>query len=379
MPTDTPVNPGELRRTPLYELHQALGARMVPFAGYAMPVQYAPGILQEHLHTRASASLFDVSHMGQIEVSGPDAARHLEALMPVDLLGLPCGQQRYALLTNERGGIIDDLMAARLAPEHFLLVVNAANKAADLAHLRAGLPATVEVGLREDRALLALQGPAARGVLPGLDRHLDALCFMDVSSFDFHGVEVVISCSGYTGEDGFELALPAARATELARRLLADERVAMAGLGARDSLRLEAGLCLHGHDIDADTTAVEAALAWSISPARRPGGERTGGYPGCDIIAAQLRDGAPRLRCLLQPEGRAPVREGAPIVDADGRRCGQISSGGYGPSVGAPVAMGYVDAAACAGALFAQVRGRNIALQRLARPWIQGRYRRRAS
>jgi aminomethyltransferase len=269
----------DLARTPLYDLHVELGARMVPFAGYAMPVQYRAGILKEHQHTRAAAGLFDVSHMGQIELRGARAAAALERLVPVDIQELPPQRQRYALFTNERGGILDDLMVSNCG-DHLLLVVNAACKQADVDHLRAQLPAAVAIEPMPEQALLALQGPAARAVLTRLAPAAGALVFMQTAVLAVAGITCRVSCCGYTGEDGYELSVAADAAEALARRLLAEPEVAPVGLGARDSLRLEAGLCLYGHDISTDTTPVEAGLTWAISKARRPGGARAGHYPG---------------------------------------------------------------------------------------------------
>jgi aminomethyltransferase len=365
----------DLAQTPLYDLHLRLGARMVPFAGYAMPVQYRDGILKEHQHTRVGAGLFDVSHMGQIKLHGAGAAAALERLVPVDVVDLPPGRQRYALFTNEQGGILDDLMITN-AGDHLYLVVNAACKGADIEHLQRNLPADVTVEPLPDRALLALQGPAARAVLARLAPAAAQLNFMQTAALQVAGFDCWVSCSGYTGEDGFEISVHAVQAQALAERLLAEAEVAPVGLGARDSLRLEAGLCLYGHDIGIDTTPVEASLAWALSKARRPGGARAGGYAGAVAIERQLAEGAPRQRVLLQPEGRQPVREGAEIVDATGRVVGRITSGGFSPSAGVPVAMGYVETAARTGALAALVRGRPIPLAPQRGPFIPHRYRR---
>ncbi|MBK3425932.1 glycine cleavage system aminomethyltransferase GcvT, partial [Methylobacterium ajmalii] len=308
-----------LRETPLHALHGEAGARMVPFAGYSMPLHYPLGLLKEHLHTRRAAGLFDVSHMGQIAVrarSGDpgDAARALETVLPIDVLDLGVGRQRYGVLTLPGGGILDDLMLAHLG-DHYLLVVNAANKAADLAHLldAIGTACTVEP---VERALLALQGPGADAALA---RHLPAVAgmrFMDARTIAFGGEEGVVVRSGYTGEDGFEVALPAASAVALARALLAEPEVKPVGLGARDSLRLEAGLCLHGSDIGPETSPVEAGLAWAIPKVRRLGGDRAGGFPGAERILAELEEGPARLRVGLKPEGRTPVRAGAALYAA---------------------------------------------------------------
>ncbi len=361
-----------LLRTPLHALHVELGARLVPFAGYEMPVQYRDGILKEHLHARAQAGLFDVSHMGQIRLRGADAAAALEQLVPVDIIDLPPNRQRYALFTNAQGGILDDLMVTN-AGDHLLLVVNAACKQPDLAHLRASLPASVDIEYLETQALLALQGPAARAVLSRLAPGANALRFMQAAAVAIDGIDCWVSCSGYTGEDGFEISVPAAQAERLARRLLAEPEVAAIGLGARDSLRLEAGLCLYGHDIDAATTPVEAALGWALSKARRPGGARAGGYPGAAVIEQQLVDGVARQRVLLKPEGRQPVREGSVIVAGE-REVGIVTSGGFGPSLGAPVAMGYLQRDALEQPLQAVVRGKPVPLALQRGPFAPHRY-----
>ncbi len=331
---------GKTRRLGLHDLHLELGARLVPFAGYEMPVQYADGVLKEHLHTRSAAGLFDVSHMGQVilrpKSSMEALGRAFEALMPVDVLGLAEGRQRYGLLTDDAGGILDDLMFANRG-DHLYVVVNASCKAADIAHLTAAMP-EVAVEPVTDRALLALQGPAAEAVLAAVLPGVAAMRFMD------HRVigDIWVSRSGYTGEDGFELSLPDARAEAFARRLLASPGVAPIGLGARDSLRLEAGLCLYGHDIDRTTSPVEANLNWAIQKSRRRGGAREGGFPGAARILQELAEGPARLRVGLQPEGRAPMREGVELFAGDGTPVGRITSGGFGPSLNAPVAMGYV-------------------------------------
>src|SRR5438445_2441936 len=310
--TETP-----LKRTPLHALHVARGGKMVPFAGYDMPVQYAAGVLREHLHTRSSTGLFDVSHMGQIALhpkSGKveDAALALERLVPQDVLGVAPGRQRYAQFTNDQGGILDDLMVANFG-SHLFLVVNAACKAEDEAHLRASLSDACVIEPLADRALIALQGPKAESVLAKLCADAPAMRFMDAGPRRVAGIDCFVSRSGYTGEDGFEISVPAEQAEILARALLEHSDVLPIGLRARDSLRLEAGLCLYGHDIDITTTPVEGALEWSIQKSRRAGGARAGGFPGADHILPQLEKGAPRRRVGLRPEGRAPVREGAPL------------------------------------------------------------------
>ncbi|MBR1219884.1 glycine cleavage system aminomethyltransferase GcvT [Bradyrhizobium sp. U87765 SZCCT0131] len=380
----SPPDSAALKRTPLHELHLALGGKMVPFAGYDMPVQYPLGVLKEHLHTRASAGLFDVSHMGQIRLrpkSGriEDAALALERLVPQDILGLAPGRQRYAQFTNDRGGILDDLMVSN-AGDHLFLVVNAACKADDEAHLRAHLADACDIEVLDDRALIALQGPKAAEVLATLSPTTAAMRFMDCGPHQVMGIPCIVSRSGYTGEDGYEISVPAAEAAALAEKLLAPEAVQPIGLGARDSLRLEAGLCLYGPDIDFATTPVEAALEWSIQKARRTGGARAGGFPGADIILRQLVQGAPRRRVGLLAEGRAPVRgHTALFVHADDpAQAGLVTSGGFGPSRIAPVAMGYVPAAyAETGTqLFAEVREQRLPLRVAPMPFVPHAYKR---
>jgi aminomethyltransferase len=337
---DTTAGAAPLKRTPLHELHVARGARMVGFAGYEMPVQYPAGIIAEHLHTRAQAGLFDVSHMGQIRLHGAAAAAGLEALVPGDLQSLGLGRMRYTLLLNEAGGILDDLMVTRVA-DGLMLVVNAARKDADLAHLQAQLSSGAAIEPRFDRALLALQGPRAASVLARLAAGVDRIPFMSAAEVSLGGVRAYLSRSGYTGEDGFEISLAAADAPGVAERLLAEPEVLPIGLGARDTLRLEAGLCLYGHDIDETTTPIEAGLAWTIGQRRRT----EGGFPGAVAILRQLADGPPRRRAGIRPDGRAPAREGTQIIGLAGNPVGRVTSGGFGPSVGAPIAMGYVDSA----------------------------------
>ncbi len=365
----------QLRRTPLYQLHRDSGARFAAFAGYDMPVQYPGGILSEHQHTRRAAGLFDVSHMGQLTLSGGGAAAALEALMPIDVIDLPAGRQRYGLLTNASGGILDDLMVTNLGDRLFL-VVNGACKAADIAHLRANLTGSCVLKVLEDRALLALQGPAAARVLGRLAPRATRQAFMTAAEVELGGVGCLVSRSGYTGEDGFEISLPAAASEAVARRLLAEDEVALIGLGARDSLRLEAGLCLYGADLDEDTTPVEAGLAWALSKARRADGARPGGYPGAEVILAQLANGPPSWRVGLKPDGRAPVRGGTALVDDTGRTVGSVTSGGYGPTVGAPVAMGYVEAALARDGtvLTALVRGKPQPVQVTRLPFVKHNY-----
>ncbi|WP_210014152.1 glycine cleavage system aminomethyltransferase GcvT [Pseudomonas palmensis] len=371
MSTDT------LLQTPLHALHLELGARMVPFAGYDMPVQYPLGVLKEHLHTREQAGLFDVSHMGQIRLVGADAAKALETLVPVDIIDLPVGMQRYAMFTNEQGGILDDLMVANLGNDELFLVVNAACKDQDLAHLRQHIGTLCQVQpLFEERALLALQGPAAVKVLQRLAPEVADMTFMQFKPVVLLGVDCYVSRSGYTGEDGFEISVPSASAEALARHLLAEPEVAAIGLGARDSLRLEAGLCLYGHDMNADTTPIEASLLWAISKVRRADGSRSGGFPGAAAIFAQQHSGVARKRVGLLPQERTPVREGAEIVDEAGTVVGSICSGGFGPTLGAPVAMGYVDQAHAAldTPLWAIVRGKRVAMKVSKMPFVAQRY-----
>jgi aminomethyltransferase len=372
-----------LKHTPLHALHMELRARMVPFAGYDMPVQYPPGVLKEHLHTRAGAGLFDVSHMGQIVIrakSGDvrDAARALERLVPVDILDLAPGRLRYAFFTNAHGGILDDLMVANCG-DHLLLVVNAACKTTDEAHLRGQLGKECKVE-RLDRALIALQGPKAETALAILAPECTSMRFMDVRTLTLMGAECMVSRSGYTGEDGYEISTPADIAREIAEELLANADVAPIGLGARDSLRLEAGLCLYGSDIDDKTTPVEAGLSWAIQKERRSGGAREGGFSGAEIILGQLEHGTPRHRVGLRPEGRAPVRASAPLyVEADASaRMGSVTSGGFGPSLNAPIAMGYLAAAlAVPGTrVFAEVRGNRLPIAVTALPFIVPKYKR---
>ncbi len=367
----------DLKRTPLYDLHLELGAKMVPFAGHAMPVQYRLGVMKEHLHTRARAGLFDVSHMGQVLIRGDDAAGALERLVPQALTALPEGRQRYAFFTDEQGGILDDLMVANRG-DHLLLVVNAARREADIAHLRANLDC--EVAEAADRALIALQGPAAETALARLNPYVRGLGFMDSVSLGFLGQECWVSRSGYTGEDGFEISVPAGRAEELARALLELEEVEPVGLGARDTLRLEAGLCLHGSDIDTATTPVEAALEWAIQKARRRGGAREGGFPGAPVILEQLAKGAERRRVGLLPGTRAPMRAGTALFAAEDapEPVGHVTSGAFGPSLGAPVSMGYVPAglAAPGTGLWGEVRGRRLPVTVAALPFLPANFKR---
>ncbi len=330
----------ELKRLGLHDLHVAKGGKMVPFAGYEMPVQYPAGVMKEHLHTRASVGLFDVSHMGQV-ILRPRAGMEalclaFEALMPVDVLGLTAGRQRYGLFTSDTGGILDDLMFANRG-NHLFVVVNAACKAADVAHLTTHLSGVAEVEAL-DRALMAVQGPMASAALARIAPGVAAMRFMDVAVFG----DLWVSRSGYTGEDGYEVSVPQTGALDLAQALLAMPEVMPIGLGARDSLRLEAGLCLYGHDITDKTTPVEAGLTWAIPKVRRAGGARQGGFAGAARILHELQSGPERQRVGLRPEGRAPMREGTALFDPDGTPLGEVTSGGFGPSVAAPIAMGYV-------------------------------------
>ncbi|WP_445216406.1 glycine cleavage system aminomethyltransferase GcvT [Bradyrhizobium sp. Pa8] len=373
-----------LKHTPLHGLHVSLGGKMVPFAGYDMPVQYPAGVLKEHLHTRSQAGLFDVSHMGQLALrpkSGKveDAARALERLVPQDIVAIAPGRQRYAQFTNPDGGILDDLMVANFG-DHLFLVVNAACKEADEAHLRAHLSDDCIIDSLQDRALIALQGPKAEATLAKLCAEAPTMKFMDAGPHKVAGLDCSVSRSGYTGEDGFEISVPAADAERLAKTLLDNPDVMPIGLGARDSLRLEAGLCLYGHDIDTATTPVEAALEWSVQKSRRSGGARAGGFPGAEKILAHFDNGASRRRVGLRTEGRAPVREGALLFadDAGGEPIGKVTSGGFGPSLNAPVAMGYVPTASSAldTKLFAEVRGQRLPLTVAAMPFVKNTYKR---
>lgn len=364
----------DLKTTPLDALHRRLGARMVPFAGYAMPVQYPAGIMAEHAQCRGKAALFDVSHMGQGVLEGEGAAAALERLTPADVAGLKPGRQRYALLTAEDGGILDDFMVANLGDRLFL-VMNAACKEQDFAHIGAHLPAGVRLSVWTDRALVALQGPAAEAVMT---RHgaaaAAALPFMGIAEATIAGVPCLVSRSGYTGEDGFEISAPADQAERLAEALLGDPDVAPAGLGARDSLRLEAGLCLYGNDIDRTTSPVEAALTWTIGKRRRS----EWNFPGAERVRHELENGTSRLRVGILPEGRAPARAHTTIHAADGTQIGEITSGGFGPTLNAPVAMGYVrrDLAADGTPVELSVRGKMLPARVAPMPFVPHRYKR---
>jgi aminomethyltransferase len=373
--TDPAVSP-PLLRTPLYDLHVAHGARMVGFAGYEMPVQYPTGIITEHLHTRAQAGLFDVSHMGQVRLRGASAVGALEKLIPGDIEALAQGRMRYSLLLNETGGIIDDLMVTRL-DDGLMLVVNAACKAGDIAHLKARLEPGVVVEPLPDRALLALQGPEAAAVLARFAPGVERMPFMSAAEITVAGARCGVTRSGYTGEDGFEISVPNDQAVAVAETLLAQPEVAPIGLGARDSLRLEAGLCLYGHDIDTTTSPIEAGLAWTIGKRRRT----DGGFPGAERILRELAKGPSRRRVGIRPDGRAPSREGTAITDAAGAAIGTVTSGGFGPSAdadgkGGPIAMGYVDPAhATEGtALSLVVRGTPRPARVVKMPFVPTRY-----
>ena len=372
----------DLKQTPLHALHLSLGAKMVPFAGYDMPVQYPLGVMKEHVHTREKAGLFDVSHMGQVIVKGADyaaAATGLETLIPVDILGLGENRQRYGFFTNDAGGIEDDLMLANRG-DHVFVVVNAACKAADIARMKAALEPALTVEEITDRALIALQGPAAEGVLAAMDPRAADMNFMDVATLDLNGVEAWVSRSGYTGEDGYEISVPEDAAEAVSRALLDHSDVEAIGLGARDSLRLEGGLCLYGHDIDAETTPVEAALTWAIQKVRRADGDRAMGFPGAEAILGQLADGAARKRVGLLPEGRAPMREGVELFASEGATdpIGKITSGGFGPTVGGPVAMGYVaaDHAAIGTKVYGELRGKRQPLTVAKMPFTPANFKR---
>ncbi|WP_317215448.1 glycine cleavage system aminomethyltransferase GcvT [Gluconobacter sp. GP1] len=373
-----------LQRTPLHALNLELGAKMVPFAGYEMPLQYPAGLMAEHLHTRSKAGLFDVSHMGQIRIAARsgdvrDAALALESLIPADYAGLAKGRQRYGFLTNDTAGILDDLMVANMGDDLFV-VVNASCKEQDAALIEAALSDRCVVARQFDRALMALQGPQAQEAIAPLCPAAVDMRFMDVIETELAGVPVTLSRSGYTGEDGYEIGCAAADAETVARALLAQPQVLPIGLGARDSLRLEAGLCLYGNDIDTTTTPIEASLAWAIQKARREGGSREGGYPGAEIVLRQAREGVSRKRVGLMAEGRAPVRAGAKLfADAEGQKeIGLVTSGAFGPTVQAPVAMGYVatDYAGNDTALFAELRGKFVPVHVRAMPFVAPGFKR---
>ena len=369
--------PTELLHTPLHALHLELGARMVPFAGYSMPVQYPAGLMAEHHHTRNSAGLFDVSHMGQLRLVGPDAAAAFETLMPVDVIGLGVNKQRYGLLLNDDGGIIDDLMFVNRGHDLFV-IVNGACKHGDLAHIQSSIGTLCHVQAQFDRALLALQGPQAVTALQRLLPGVAQLVFMTGAPFIWAGADLFITRSGYTGEDGFEISLPAHVATDFARALLAQPEVKPVGLGARNSLRLEAGLCLYGQDIDTTTTPVEAALNWAMQKVRRNGGARAGGFPGAERVLAQLDGAEPltRKRVGLVALERVPVREHTELQSTEGETIGEVTSGLLGPSAEKPVAMGYVSPAhATVGTrVHAIVRGKTVPMEVASMPFVPNRY-----
>ena len=374
MSTDTP-----LLKTPLHALHTELGARLVPFAGYEMPVQYAGGLIAEHRHTREAAGLFDVSHMGQLRLVGADAAAALETLMPVDVLGLGVDRQRYGLLLSDEGSILDDLMFVNRG-DHLFLIVNGACKQADIAHIQARIGDRCRVEPMPEQALLALQGPQAARVLERLVPGVGALVFMTGGAFAWQGAPLYITRSGYTGEDGFEISLPGDRAEAFARALLAQPEVQPIGLGALNSLRLEAGLCLYGNDIDTTTTPVEAGLNWAMQKVRKGGGARAGGFPGAARVLAQLDGTQPveRQRVALMARQRVPVREPAELRNLDGQTIGQVTSGLLSPMLDKPIAMGYVRPgyAPVGTELFAMVRGKPVPMEVVATPFVPTRYHR---
>ena len=374
-------SPETLLKTPLYDLHVELGARMVPFAGYSMPVQYPAGLMAEHVHTRQAAGLFDVSHMGQLRLVGPDAAAALESLMPVDVIDLAPGKQRYGLLLNEAGGVMDDLMFFNRDYANggdLFVIVNGACKVADIAHIQDKIGTRCEVIPMPEMALLALQGPQAVAALQRLAPGVEKLVFMTGGRFTVAGCDCFLTRSGYTGEDGFEISVPAAQAETLARALLAQPEVKPVGLGARNSLRLEAGLCLYGNDIDTTTTPIEASLNWAIQKVRRTGGARAGGFPGADIILAQLADPATltRKRVALIARERIPVREPAILENMDGQHIGHVTSGLLSPTLNQAVALAYVkpEYSQIGTELFAIVRGKPVAMQVASTPFVPAGY-----
>ncbi len=372
----------DLNRTVFYDMHIENGAKMVPFAGYEMPVQYKLGVMKEHQHTRQKAGLFDVSHMGQVVLRGASyeqTAEALERLIPMDVLGLKQGRQRYGFFTNDAGGILDDLMFANRG-DHIFMVVNAGCKAQDIAHLRRHLEPDIHVKALENRALLALQGPSAEQVLAQHYPPITEMAFMDIDTIPIAGVECWVSRSGYTGEDGFEISIPLSAAQDVAKALTDHEDVEWVGLGARDSLRLEAGLCLYGHDLTETITPVEASLTWAIQKIRRSGGDRAGGFPGADKILDQLENGAGVKRVGLLPDGRAPMREGVKIYTdkTSTTPIGHITSGGFGPSVSGPIAMGYVDHSMSQldTVLYGDVRSKRLAVRVVSLPFVPSQFKR---
>jgi len=367
---------GALKKTPLFDLHVELGGKMVPFAGYEMPVQYPLGVKKEHLQTREKAGLFDVSHMGQVKLTGANAAAALEKLVPVDIIDLPAGKQRYALFTNEDGGVMDDLMVTNYG-DWIYVVVNAACKEQDVAHMQANLGDDVKLEVLDDRALVAIQGPEAAQAVARLAPEVNEMVFMDSRQMQIDGVDCLVSRSGYTGEDGFEISIPSAEADRLCRLFLEQPEIEAIGLGARDSLRLESGLCLYGHDIDTTTTPLEGSLIWAISKCRRTDGERAGGFPGAEKVLSQIANKDwTRKRVGLLGEGRAPVREGVELFDEAGNKIGVVTSGTFGPTVGKPVAMGYVatEFSALETVVYAEVRGKKLPMTVSRMPFIEQRY-----
>ena len=372
----------DLNRTAFYDMHIENGAKMVPFAGYGMPVQYKLGVMKEHQHTRQKAGLFDVSHMGQVVLRGASyeqTAKALERLIPMDVLGLKQGRQRYGFFTNDAGGLLDDLMFANRG-DHIFMVVNAGCKAQDIAHLRHHLEPDIHVKALENRALLALQGPSAEQVLAQHYPPITEMAFMDIDTIPIAGVECWVSRSGYTGEDGFEISIPLSAAQDVAKALTEHEDVEWVGLGARDSLRLEAGLCLYGHDLTETITPVEASLTWAIQKVRRSGGDRAGGFPGADKILDQLENGAGVKRVGLLPDGRAPMREGVKIYtdETSTTPIGHITSGGFGPIVSGPIAMGYVDQSVSQldTVLYGEVRSKRLVVRVVSLPFVPSQFKR---
>ncbi len=367
--------PKDLLKTSFYALHKLAGAKFVPFAGFSMPVQYTIGIKQEHLHTRSQAGLFDVSHMGQIIITGDNCAKELEALVPVDIIYLPSMKQKYALFTNEQGGVLDDLMVAKISANKLFLVVNAGCKEADLKHLQDSLP-TCKVEMLLDKSLLALQGPKARAIMAKVSIEAAKMVFMDVANLSLNGIKCLVTCSGYTGEDGYEISVANDQAEELAKYLLSFTDVEWVGLGARDSLRLEAGLCLYSNELNAKITPIEASLNWAISKSRRVDGVRAGGFIGADIILSQMQNGTEYKRVGLQPLGKAPVRDGAILVNTNGENIGVVTSGGYSPTLAKPIAIGRLKQpfTSLDTKVFALVRNKQIVMQVVKLPFVKQNY-----
>ena len=366
-------------KTALHSLHLELGAKLVTFAGYKMPLQYSTGIIAEHEHTREHAGLFDISHMGQIRITGTNAALELEKLVPSDILGLLPDQQRYTVFTTHEGGVLDDLMIINLG-DSYLLIVNGVCKQTDYEHLQQSLAKHCTIEMLTDQSLLALQGPSAREILTSIFPNISKLAFMEVANFEFKGNPCLITCSGYTGEDGFEISIPSALAEDMARLLLKDKEVLPIGLGARDSLRLEAGHCLYGHDLNTNISPVEAGLSWVIGKSRRIQGVRAGGYIGAEIITKQIKLGSEKIRIGILPEGKAPIREGAILMDEIEQSIGIVTSGTYSPSLHKPIAMGYVLSKFAKPGLqiFANVRGKQLAAKTTKLPFIPTRYFKKA-